>query len=180
MTSAQIFIVVVSIPVVAGYASFSLLLLTVYRVLRLIRPEHRGVAPAAVWGCLVPLVGSAYAVWLVWATARGLRRQFIALGQHRPGASYGMTGGAMWAGGSLLVTAGVLVLCLPTAGLNDFGAMTIILGLMALGAVSIIGFAWHWGVMEVCRWRLEQHFPSAATQDELDFDDDLPKPPDGG
>ncbi len=172
--------------VVVGHAVSGFYLFNVYQVLRLVRLEHRAMAPAHVWLCLVPVVGVAFAGWMIGAVARSLREQFTALGEHNKGDDYGKTAGDGWVG-CLLVAVGLLVfyrVCVAHGGLKDVGDEAawffLFFGVLWLLTV-VVSFVGHWYKMGQYRARLGRHFleSDSRTQEQLDYDDDMP-PPAGG
>ena len=175
-----------------GLAVSGFYLSNVCHVLRLVRLEHRAMAPALVWLCLVPVVGVAFAGWMIGAVARSLRRQFTALGEHHQGDDYGKTAGGAWVG-CVIIAIGLCVfyrVCAARGGLKDFGDVAawffLFFGVLWLLTV-VVSFVGHWYKMEQYRARLGRHFlesdsrtpEQSRTQEQLDYDDDMP-PPAGG
>lgn len=175
MVTDQLWFLCGVLPVAGGYGFLILYLITVQRTLNLVRPEHRQADPVFIWLSLVPFFGLLNSIVLVGAIEESLRKQFTALGEHRPGDRYGIGAGLLWTLSPVIAATALCSGACSNVG-GQTGAVLVATFFMALVCATVAGFVWHWIIVERCRQRLARHFSGATTQDEMDYADDLPPP----
>ncbi|WP_020469787.1 hypothetical protein [Zavarzinella formosa] len=148
----------------------SLFLFSVYRTMRMVRPEHRNMAPGLVWLCLIPLAGVIAGIWMVHSVASSLRKQFKALGEADPNDSYGLWPGLICLYG-LIISTGLRM----ADGMLDGEVFTKMPSTLLRG-ISFVAWIVYWVKINECRLRLQRHFTTPVlSPEEFDYADDMRK-----
>ncbi|WP_020470827.1 hypothetical protein [Zavarzinella formosa] len=155
---------------VCAILAYVLFHLSVYRTLKLVRVEHRQLLPALVWFGLVPVAGLFVSIGMILGVSYSLRRQFVALGEHEPGDSYGLSPGQFWFCGLALAAEAALAGNMPA--FSETAGPVMVLGMTGSMAAWIV----YWIQIDDYKERLQRHFTTDShTPEEQDYGDGLQK-----